>query len=286
MLTKVTYTHTNVSPGRECSLFPEGTSRGIRRMPGWNVSAYATIDSTNLEARRRLSAGLSDKQVIIADSQTMGQCRHDRLWESKAGRGLWASFVLPVAVPFSVLAQSTLVLAVAVREGVRNATGVRLDAKWPNDLLHGGKKCCGMLVESGEIVPHAETHSLILGVGVNTNHTATDFPAGLRGTATSLSIISGGKTFSCEDLAALIAQSIETWFARWEKEGFTPIRHAWLNGNCTIGNRVILPEGYGYSHATAHDLDKSGALVALADDGTALLIGSGEIRFTNATLFP
>lgn len=286
MLTDVADTQVNVSPGREMSLSPEGTSRGIQHMPGWNASVYATLDSTNLEARRRLSAGLTGKQVIIADSQTMGQCRHDRLWESKAGCGLWASFVLPVAVPFFALAQSTLVLAVAVREGVRNATGVRLDAKWPNDLLRGGKKCCGMLVESGEITPHAETHSLILGVGVNISHTATDFPDGLRDTATSLSIISGGKTVSRDDLAASIAQSIETWFARWEKEGFAPIRHAWLNGNCTIGNRIILPEGYGYSHATAHDLDKSGALVALADDGTALLIGSGEIRFTNATLFP
>lgn len=276
MLSKVAYTPYDASLGREFSLSPKGDV-------SWDISAYETIDSTNLEGRRRLADGLTGRQIIIADSQTSGQCRHDRLWESQKGRGMWASFIRPVAVPFSALAQSTLVLAVAVREGVKNATGALLDAKWPNDLLHGGKKCCGMLVESGEITPAADTHSLILGVGVNTNHSPEDFPGYLAKTATSLAIITGGETFSTEGMAISVAQSIETWFARWEKHGFSPIRHAWLDGNCTIGNRIILPDGYGYSHATAHDLDESGALVALADDGTALLIDSGEIRFSNAT---
>jgi BirA family biotin operon repressor/biotin-[acetyl-CoA-carboxylase] ligase len=281
MLNKAAYTPYDASLGREFSLSPKGDIIGGDI--SWNFSFHETLDSTNLEGRRQLAEGRTGKQVIVAETQTLGQCRHDRLWESKPGRGMWASFILPVTVPFSVLAQSTLVLAAAVREGVEKATGVALAAKWPNDLLGGGKKCCGMLVESGEILPDAATHHLILGVGVNIGHTEDDFPGYLRETATSLAILSGGGTFSRDAVTASVARSIETWFARWEKEGFSPIRHAWLYGNCTIGNRIILLDGYGYSHATALDLDESGALVALADDGTTLLIDSGEIRFTNAT---
>ncbi|CAK7008901.1 MAG: Bifunctional ligase/repressor BirA [Desulfovibrio sp.] len=284
MLHKAAHMPSNASPGRGSPLSPGGC--GFSTLHGWEVRAHAAIDSTNLEGRRLLASGFAGKAVIVAESQTMGQCRRDRLWESEKGRGMWASFILPVTVPFSALAQSTLVLAVAVREAVKDATGVELAAKWPNDLLGNGKKCCGLLVESGEIDPEAATHSLILGVGVNILHTEADFPGYLRETATSLSLLAAGEVFSRDAVLAAVARGIETWFATWEKQGFSPVRAAWLDANCTIGNRIILPEGYGYSYATAHDLDESGALIALADDSTALLVDSGEIRFTNATLFP
>lgn len=247
---------------------------------GWEVFRHASLASTNIEARHVVAAGFTRKTIIVADAQTNGQCRHDRLWESKPGMGLWASFILPVSLPFDLLPQSTLVLAVAVREGILDATSVALEAKWPNDLLGNGRKCCGLLVETGESRDSSGPTPLILGVGINLDHGAEDFPPYLRGTATSLRLLADGRKFDRGNILHAVAASIHRWFSIWETQGFSRVRDAWLAGNCTMGKRIILSDGYGYPHATAKDLDETGALLAQADDGTALLVDSGEIGFT------
>ncbi len=251
-------------------------------LPGWAVTRFSRLDSTNAEAQRILAQGDTQKRVIVADSQSAGQCRHDRRWESAPGLGLWVSFIMPAAVPAERLAQSTLVFAVAVREAVAASCGVALEAKWPNDLLHGGKKCCGLLVETSAAQPPGSITPLILGVGVNIAHGENDFPKYLRGAATSLRLLSGGRLFPREELLQAIGAMVDHWFAVWTENGFAPVREAWLKHNCTMNKKIILPDGYGYSHATAFDLDSHGALTALTDDGTALRVDSGEIRFAEA----
>ncbi len=247
-------------------------------IPGWKITFHACLDSTNLEGKRLVAQGLNEKRLIIAETQTNGQCRHDRLWESLPDKGLWASFILPVSVSLDILPQSTLVLAVAVREGIREATGVSLLAKWPNDLLGDGRKCCGLLVETAA-ASRGRTIILVLGVGINCAHWETDFPPHLRETATSLSLLAGGALFSRNDVLAAVTRNVESWFAVWETQGFAPVRQAWIEGNCTLGRAVLLPEGYGHASGTARDIDETGALSILADDGTALSVDSGEILF-------
>lgn len=262
------------SPG---GLFPPAV------VPGWDCAFHPTLDSTNLEAKRRIAAGHSGKLLIVAESQTNGQCRHDRLWESPPGKGIWASFIVPVSVPLGSLPQSTLVLAVAVREGIREAAQVSLKAKWPNDLLGLRRKCCGLLVETaleaGMGDAPVRAVPLILGAGINCNHAADDFPPYLHGVATSLAMLAGGKPFSRAAVLLAVARSIDRWFSVWQNQGFSPVRAAWLAHNCTIGETVLLPEGYGHSRATAQDMDPSGALVALTDSGESIRIDSGEILF-------
>lgn len=248
-------------------------------VPGWPVSFHPELDSTNLEAKRRIALGETGKGLVLAESQKNGQCRHDRLWESPSGKGIWASFILPVAVPCAVLPQSTLVLAVAVREGIERATNVPLEIKWPNDLLGKGRKCCGLLVETDSEFGPGTATPLILGVGINCDHEAGDFPPYLRDTATSLSLLANGERFHRETVLSSVARSVEHWFAIWETEGFSPVRTAWLRRNCTLGRQIILPEGYGHARATARDLDESGALVAVTDDGGTVRVDSGEILF-------
>lgn len=248
-------------------------------IPGWEYAFHAELDSTNLEAKRRVAQGHADKFLVLAESQTMGQCRHDRLWESPPGKGIWASFILPVSVPPENLPQSTLVLAVAVREGIAEAARVFLGIKWPNDLLGRGKKCCGLLVETAAQSVPGRPVPLILGVGVNCAQADKDFPPALRDVAVSLSMLAGGGFFSRSAVLASVARSIERWFALWQRQGFSPVREAWLAHNCTLGKAILLPEGYGHARATAQTLDSHGALVALADDGERIRIDAGEILF-------
>ena len=247
-------------------------------VPGWRTMHHTCLDSTNFEARRLVFAGVREKCIIVADAQTEGQCRHNQLWESPAGKGVWASYMLPVSAPLENLPQSTLVFAVAVREGVYKATGVSLAVKWPNDLLGDGKKCSGLLVETTGIDERSGAEMLILGAGVNHAQEEHDFPEYLRAGATSLSILANGKQFCRKEILRCVACAIERWFVLWERVGFSPIRSEWLAVNCTIGKAVVLPEGYGYSHGVACDLEDNGALKVLTDDGAVLLIDSGEVR--------
>ena len=248
-------------------------------IPGWDVVGYATLDSTNLEAKRRIAQGYAEKSLILAESQTNGQCRHDRLWISPPDAGIWASFILPVSVPREALPQSTLVLAVAVQEGISKATGISLKIKWPNDLLGNRKKCCGLLVEADPEKASPASVPLILGVGINCNQTEEAFPPDLREIATSLSILASGQVHPREHILRAVADSIEHWFGIWQKQGFAPVRNAWITHSGTLGNAVILPEGYGQPHGLAHGLDPSGALLVLAENGEEIRIESGEILF-------
>lgn len=258
---------------------PAGGSFPPSAVPGWKILFHNELDSTNLEAKRRIALGEKKKTLIIAESQRQGQCRHDRLWESPSGKGIWASFILPAAVSPDLLPQSALVLAVAVREGIYEATGVSLEAKWPNDLLKFRQKCCGLLVETALDPSPGTIPLLVLGVGINCNQAADDFPPYLQGVAASLSMVSKGGLFRRDMVLLAVARHIDHWFGAWKKHGFSSIRKAWLAHNCTLGETILLPEGYACPTGTAHDLDPSGALIALAANGDAIRIDSGEILF-------
>ena len=285
--------HAAIRDSREAKLPSRDTN--IRRKDaapsGWTIVRCPTIDSTNAEAHRRLAAGLAEKTVILASCQTAGRGRGIRVWESAADKGLWASFVLPVAVPCAALPQATLVLAVAVREAVERASGVRLLTKWPNDLLYGSRKCCGLLVETGMTAAaprmrrHAVPATLVLGIGLNVNHLADDFPADLREKASSLRLATG-REHRCEHMLPDMLAGVDHWFCLWAEQGFAPVREAWLAASCTLGKRIVLPDGYGYPHGTAHDLSPDGALVALADDGALVRIDAGEVVFCQARPSP
>ncbi|MDR3074025.1 MAG: hypothetical protein LBV01_04805, partial [Deltaproteobacteria bacterium] len=80
-----------------------------------------------------------------------------------------------------------------------------------------------------------------------------------------------------EAVLRAVAGKVARWFRLWESQGFSPVREAWLAGNGTLGRKLLLPEGYGHSQATAVGMDETGALLARADDGALLRIDSGEI---------
>lgn len=251
-------------------------------LSGWNISFHESLDSTNLEAKRSIARGEAGTRLILAEMQTSGQCRHDRLWESSPGKGIWASFILPVRVPPERLPQATLVLAVAVREGIHAATGVSLTIKWPNDLLGNGRKCCGLLVETALGGPVRDPENLVLGVGINCCHMDEDFPPYLRNAAISIAMLTENVPVDRGAVIVSVAEQVAIWFDLWEREGFAPARAAWMTHNCTEGRMIALPGGYGSARAVARGINETGALVVVAEDGTSLNINSGEIVFSDA----
>ena len=164
---------------------------------GWRIYKVQSVDSTNSEAERLIrSLGINDAHqlAVVADMQTSGKGRRERNWFSPPGAGLWCSAALVPEIQIEHLAQLTLVAAVAVSDAVEALTGARLGIKWPNDLLHEGKKVCGILTETvplpqGDDESDTERTPVVIGIGVNLNQREEDFPAELRDAATSLALI-------------------------------------------------------------------------------------------------
>lgn len=166
-------------------------------MTVWLQSTESTMkDAANLAAR-----GEPHGTVVVAEEQTGGIGRHGHTWHSAGNGGLYLSIILRLPLPPDVLPVLTMALGVAVQCAVEEVCGVRSDIRWPNDLLLGGKKVAGIMVQAGE------QGVLIAGIGVNVNQTA--FPSELRSIATSLRIQTGREYSKEELLDSVVAESLK-----------------------------------------------------------------------------
>lgn len=179
-----------------------------RRFLGVPVEAHAEIGSTNDEVFRRASEGAAQGLVVVAETQTAGRGRQGRLWLDSPGQSLLFSVLLQPTIPLPSYPLLALALACSIAEaGSEAAGGALLDVKWPNDVLHQGKKLCGVLAESRALAPGAAP-ALVVGAGVNGNQLEADFPPEIRGRATSLCAAAKGARI---DLAALFAGILDRY---------------------------------------------------------------------------
>jgi BirA family biotin operon repressor/biotin-[acetyl-CoA-carboxylase] ligase len=161
------------------------------------------VDSTNERAAAWAADGAPDGAVVCADHQTDGRGRHGRTWTDTKGQNLLFSVVLRPQMPSGRLGLLPVAASVAVAETVDAFVSPhRAALKWPNDVLLGGRKACGMLLESSLATPQRST-VVVLGVGLNVNQ--TDFPDALADTATSLRLVLGRPVPRAPLLARLLA---------------------------------------------------------------------------------
>ena len=191
---------------------------------GVPVERHASIGSTNDEAFRRADEGAPEGLVVLALAQTAGRGRQGRAWWDAPGASLLFSVLLRPSIPLAQCPLLALALACSVADAGTEATGAALGIKWPNDVLHDGRKLCGVLAESrvsgsgvsgGAPAPAPSTKrpAVVIGAGVNVNQTPEDFPAELRRTATSLRIAGGGKELRPEELLPAILGRLERYAA-------------------------------------------------------------------------
>ena len=215
---------------------------------------YPSVDST-----MRAAAGCARGTLVIAGEQTAGQGRHGHGWHSAAGAGIYCSMVLE---PTPLL---TLALGLAAVEAIQRTAGVVCDLRWPNDLMLGGKKTGGILVQLVE-------GSAIAGIGINVNQRG--FPGELAGEATSLRLWAGQEACPTNILAALIP-AVETFV----KEGKDSILRLFTRASSyAAGRRVAVRQADGVIEGTTVGLDPDGFLVLRKDDGTDTLILAGGVR--------
>ena len=181
---------------------------------------FAETASTNDAARDWALAGAPDGALVAAARQTRGRGRRERTWDSPAGTGLYASFVLRPDWPAEQAPNLAIVAGMAAFRALEKAGVKNLRIKWPNDVLAAGKKICGVLVEPR--LGAGRIEFAVVGIGINVGQAADDFPPDLRLPATSCRLEK--VSISVDDLLALLVESLQDA----GRTPFAALRAAWL----------------------------------------------------------
>jgi BirA family transcriptional regulator, biotin operon repressor / biotin---[acetyl-CoA-carboxylase] ligase len=236
---------------------------------------FPSIHSTNTHAMVEGETGAPDGSVYFADEQTAGRGRGAHEWSSPPGSGLYVSVLLrPALAPADVLWLS-LAAGLAVRDAVQHVTSLECDLRWPNDLLFGSRKFCGILTELNAEV--TRVRYLVIGIGINVHQ--PQFPADLRDVATSLHIETGCD-WPRQDLLAALLQSLHREVSALTAPGnlhkataaiLTRLERAstWIRGK-----QVCVEELEGYTGVT-EGLDPRGFLQIRTAEGLRTVFSGG-----------
>ena len=237
------------------------------------VLRFDSLPSTNTEAARQAALGAPEGLCVVAREQTAGRGRRERSWVSPKDAGLYLSVVLRPTLEARLWPLITLAAALAVREALREACGLEADIKWPNDLLAGGRKLCGILAETAE---GARGRAVILGVGINLRRGS--FPPEINDTATSVEEQTGRAPDAEQLLEALtraLSRFYETLHARGGAEEI--LRDWQRHSTYAHGRRVRVALAEETFEGTTRGLDPDGALRVETDDGTTRTVRAGDV---------
>ncbi|MBQ2775616.1 MAG: biotin--[Clostridia bacterium] len=145
----------------------------------YGITAFETIDSTNLEAKRQISTGVNDAHVIIADSQTDGRGRMGRSFFSPAGSGIYISYIKELPENTENLPLLTSFAGIAVCNAIESMlpdSAPQCKIKWPNDIYIKARKICGILTSLVTDTKSNRISHAIVGIGINVTSARNDFP--------------------------------------------------------------------------------------------------------------
>ena len=232
---------------------------------GNKIFVYDETDSTN--ERAKANSGESQGSAFIAEVQNGGKGSRGRGWVSPRGTGVWLSVLLKPDVALSEVSQITLVAGLAVCKTV----GMGACIKWPNDVVIGSKKVCGILTEmSAEI---DMVNYVVCGMGINVN--TESFDESIAHRATSMYIESGEK-YVRNEVAANLLNTFEHYYKKYLSGGLNAVLDEYREHCVTIGRDVTVIYKKETVTGKAVDVDENGALVVETDGGT-IRVTSGEV---------
>lgn len=226
---------------------------------GYDRRVLPEVDSTNAEAAR-IAPGLTCPTWILGLRQTAGRGRRGRAWADPPGN-FAATLVVNLNIPPAQIALRSFVAALALADALVQATGRSdsLTLKWPNDVLLGGGKVAGILLETGGQGP--QQGPLAIGIGVNLTHAPA--PDSVEpGAARPVSVLSQtGVTIAPETFLNHLAPAFAQWEARLIADGFAPIRRAFLGRAARLNETITARTTRDSLTGTFRDIDDTGALV-------------------------
>jgi len=249
------------------------------RQLGHRIYRYLeTTASTNADARALEQTGAPHGSLVVAETQTAGRGRHDRLWLSPPGVGIYATLLLrPAHLAPEQTPLLTLLAAVAATEAIaRTVPEVAPSIKWPNDILIDGRKVAGILAEMTDGA--AAAPCVLLGIGINVNTPRDRLPERPLYPATSLAQ-EAGHTVSRAALLGAWLQRVEHWLGRIEDGQSKALLERWTRCAGMTGRRVTVTQQAGVVGGTVSGIADDGALLLLTDDDQTIRILSGDLRF-------
>jgi len=235
---------------------------------------FDSIASTNTEALRLAARGAPEGLCIVAREQTSGRGRQARAWLSPKDAGLYFSIILRPRFEAARWPLLTLAAALAVRAALTEVCALTPDIKWPNDLLVGARKLCGILAELGE---RERERACVVGIGINLTHAA--YPPELHDRATSIA----AETARPPDREALLAALTHALAAHYahlhEPDGAADTLCAWCAASSYAqGRRVRVETGADTFTGTTRGLEPDGALRVETDAGVLVVVRAGDVR--------
>jgi len=234
------------------------------------ILRFDSLPSTNTEAARQAVLGVPEGLCVIAREQTAGRGRQQRAWVSPKDAGLYFSIVLRPRLDARAWPLVTLAAALAASDALREACALETDIKWPNDLLSGGRKLCGILAETFETV---RGRAVVVGIGINLNNRA--FPPEILSTATSVEERTGRAPEGECLLASLTRALARRYEALHEEGGEAATVREWESRSSFARNRRV--------RVALADETFEGATRGLEPDGALRVeTGAGRIRVVRA----
>ena len=268
-----------------------------RNFVDWHLSGFGdapaflfkSLESTHSLMKRQATTGeILPGTLIVADTQTAGRGRHERTWDSPAGLNLYFNILIPLdGIPLASAPQITQVAALIFAEVFKglqddaNAQGHgdtslgKVTVKWPNDILCGKSKFCGILAELVYIKPTVDSipkPAISMGVGINVNSDSVNY-AHLNRAVTTLKDICDQR-INREKLLQMLIANLERAIGQFRALGFRPWVAAWKRMDQFIGARGTIIVN---NHCTDQNRDsgagaikKTGAILDMQDDGSML----------------
>lgn len=262
-----------------------------------NVVYYHETDSTNTRAKQAAEEGEKSGTLFITECQTGGRGRRGRSWESPAGSGIWMSLLLrPEIKPFDA-SMLTIVAAMGMKDAIEEIIGdgvtagagdgdvagdgdgdgagkggIHCKIKWPNDIVLGDRKICGMLTEMS-----AETdwiNYVVIGIGVNVN--TTEFDDSIKDTASSI-LLQTGRSVKRSDIVVAFARHFSKYYDEFLKKcNLSGLADDYNKALINVGRDVKIVERDGSFVAKAVGIDETGSLIVEKDGNTQRIV-AGEV---------
>lgn len=248
----------------------------MARVIGRKVLYYDRVTSTNDIARSLAEAGEPEGVVVFADKQTAGRGRKGKIWTVPPLSSIQFSVIVRPLIPASEASGLVQMSALSVCEALREFAEsigfprpISVTLKWPNDVLLNGKKCAGILIETG--IEGQALAFAIVGLGINVNFSMREYPD-LAEFATTLAD-EFGHDVDRGALREALLNKLDAYYELFKSEnsGRKAIFEAWRSRLATIGQSIRVSTGEGIEEGVALDVDVDGALILQRGEGTIRL---------------
>lgn len=248
-------------------------SRMDTEWAGRPLCFYKELGSTNLQAKVDAENGAKEGKLIVADMQTAGRGRRGRMWSSPPGTNVYFTLVLKPDYQAELASMVTLVMGLAVADGIRKTCGLEARIKWPNDIVVSGKKVCGMLAEMS--TERDFIHYVVMGVGINV--AKQEFPPEIAQTAACLEGECGHEVSRAE-IIVNVMKAFEGYYDIFRKDGSLAGLLDRYNGMLAGKDgevRVLDPKGE--YQGISRGINSTGELLVERENGAVETVYAGEV---------